>query len=213
MPTLVTPVRSASCSASLGSQGRKRVRLLLVGNSISPSKDYPELPKAADQMESVARHFASSERQVYEREKATPSAYLQSNPEQAVSGSVKRGFIVVTSKEKGSCAVCHLVGQKNALFTDSKFHDIGVGVQAGKTRDLGLYAVSHNEADRGKFKAPSLRGVSLRAPYMHDGSLRDLNQVLDFYTGGGNFTRRPGQGDTPARVPDWIRATGSSGIS
>lgn len=106
--------------------------------------------------------------------------------ENAVSDSVKRGFIVFTSKDKGNCAVCHLVGEKDALFTDNKFHDIGVGVQSGKISDPGRYAVTHDEADRGKFKTPSLRNIALTAPYMHDGSLRDLKQVMDFYVGGGS---------------------------
>jgi len=56
-------------------------RLLLVGDSVSPSKEYPELPKAAAQMEGVAQHFPG-QRRVYAREQATPSAYLNSNPEQ-----------------------------------------------------------------------------------------------------------------------------------
>jgi cytochrome c peroxidase len=106
--------------------------------------------------------------------------------ESAVSDSVKRGFVVFTSKEKGNCAVCHLVGEKDALFADNKFHDIGVGVQSGKIADPGRYAVTHDEADRGKFKTPSLRNIALTAPYMHDGSLRDLKQVMDFYIGGGS---------------------------
>jgi cytochrome c peroxidase len=106
--------------------------------------------------------------------------------ERAVSDSVKRGFVVFTSKKKGNCAVCHTVEAKCALFTDNKFHDIGVGVQSGKIADTGLYAITHNEADRGKFKTPSLRNVALTAPYMHDGSLRDLKQVMDFYVGGGS---------------------------
>jgi cytochrome c peroxidase len=106
--------------------------------------------------------------------------------EKAVSDSVKRGFIVFTAKNKGNCAVCHLVGEKDALFTDNKFHDIGVGVQSGKISDPGRYAVTHDEADRGKFKTPSLRNVALTAPYMHNGSLKDLKQVMDFYIGGGS---------------------------
>ena len=69
-------------SASLTATNHPRPRLLLVGDSISPNKDYPELPKAADQMDSVARHFPSAQCRVYRREQATPSAYLQSNPEQ-----------------------------------------------------------------------------------------------------------------------------------
>ena len=60
------------------------------------------------------------------------------------------------------------------------------GSANGKITDVGRYAVTHNETDRGKFEAPSLRLLALTAPYMHDGSLKDLRQVLDFYIGGGN---------------------------
>jgi CHAT domain-containing protein len=56
-------------------------RLLLIGNSIAPSKDYPELPRAGEQMANVARHFPASQRQVYQRDQANPSAYLAGNPE------------------------------------------------------------------------------------------------------------------------------------
>ena len=61
----------------------KRERgLLLVGNSVAPNDKYPELPKAAAQMESVARHFPAAEQRIFAREQATPAAYLASSPEQ-----------------------------------------------------------------------------------------------------------------------------------
>jgi cytochrome c peroxidase len=106
--------------------------------------------------------------------------------EKAVHSSVKRGFVAFTSPKKGNCAVCHTIGKKDALFTDNKFHDIGVGVSSGKIADAGRYAATHDEVDRGKFKTPSLRNIGWTAPYMRDGSLKDLKQVLDFYIGGGN---------------------------
>ncbi len=56
-------------------------RLLLIGNSVAPSKEYPELPRAGEQMANVARHFPASQRQVYQRDQANPSAYLEGNPE------------------------------------------------------------------------------------------------------------------------------------
>jgi cytochrome c peroxidase len=106
--------------------------------------------------------------------------------EKAVDASVKRGFVVFTSKDKGNCSACHLVGEKYALFTDNKFHNLGVGVDFGKFADNGLYDVTHRESDRGLFKTPSLRNIALTAPYMHDGSLTDLRQVIDLYIGAGN---------------------------
>ncbi len=106
--------------------------------------------------------------------------------ENAVSAAVKRGFVVFTAQQKGNCAACHSVGADSALFTDNKFHNIGVGVDFGKFKDDGVFSVTHNVNDRGKFKTPSLRNIALTAPYMHDGSMKTLKEVMDFYIGGGN---------------------------
>jgi CHAT domain-containing protein len=66
-----------------GKSKEKRDRgLLLFGNSVGPNDKYPELPKAAAQMESVARHFPAAEQRIFTREQATPAAYLASTPEQ-----------------------------------------------------------------------------------------------------------------------------------
>jgi CHAT domain-containing protein len=56
--------------------------LLLFGNSVAPNDKYPELPQAAAQMESVAKHFPAARQRIFERQQATPEAYLASNPEQ-----------------------------------------------------------------------------------------------------------------------------------
>jgi len=69
-------------AASYAREKKRARRLLLVGDSVAPSKEYPELPKAAVQMASVARHFPAGEQRVLSREQATPAAYLNSNPEQ-----------------------------------------------------------------------------------------------------------------------------------
>ena len=63
-------------------QKKPALELLLIGDSVAPSKDYPELPRAAEQMTSVSRHFPETQQQVYQHKQATPSAYLASNPEQ-----------------------------------------------------------------------------------------------------------------------------------
>jgi len=80
------------------------------------------------------------------------------------------------------CIRCHI----GATFTDEGFQNTGVAWRDGKLQDLGRYAISATEADRGAFKTPSLREVARTAPYMHDGSLATLEDVIDFYDGGGN---------------------------
>ena len=104
----------------------------------------------------------------------------------ALNQSAKRGFLVFTSTKKGNCAACHTVGEKYSLFTDNQFHNVGIGVDMGQFTDVGLFAVTNHETDKAKFKTPSLRNIAQTAPYMSDGSLKDLKQVIDFYIGAGN---------------------------
>jgi CHAT domain-containing protein len=63
--------------------GKIRQRnLLLIGDSVAPSKEYPELPRAAQQMSNVAKHFSAAQQQVFKRDRATPAAYAASDPAQ-----------------------------------------------------------------------------------------------------------------------------------
>jgi CHAT domain-containing protein len=68
-------------SSLTGRRTRER-KLLLIGDSVSPGNDYPELPHAGDQMNAVAKRFPQDEQRVYGREQATPAAYEDSHPEQ-----------------------------------------------------------------------------------------------------------------------------------
>ncbi len=106
--------------------------------------------------------------------------------ETAISASAKRGFDVFRRVDKGNCASCHAFGESSALFTDNQFHNLGVGVKDEMPTDMGRYNVTKNDVDRGAFKTPTLRNIALTAPYMHDGSLKTLKDVVDFYVGGGS---------------------------
>lgn len=82
---------------------------------------------------------------------------------------------------KASCWQCHTGNN----FTDEEFHDTGIGVRYGIPED-GRYLLTGKETDRGAFKTPTLRGVANTAPYMHDGSLPTLADVVEYYRAGGN---------------------------
>jgi cytochrome c peroxidase len=86
-----------------------------------------------------------------------------------------------TFEGRGRCWQCHSGGN----YTDEAFHNTGVGVREGQP-EPGRLAATGRAADRGAFKTPSLRGVALSAPYMHDGSLATLEDVVAFYRRGGN---------------------------
>jgi cytochrome c peroxidase len=82
---------------------------------------------------------------------------------------------------RGQCTVCH--GGPN--LTDDRFHNTGVGVRGGTPADAGRFVVTQDPRDQGAFKTPTLRDVALTAPYMHDGSLATLADVVAFYSQGG----------------------------
>jgi cytochrome c peroxidase len=97
-----------------------------------------------------------------------------------MSESAKRGRKLFFSST-ANCAACHV----GANFTDEKFHNLGVGMDVDKP-DVGREAVTGDIADRGAFKTPTLRNVELTAPYMHDGSQKTLEEVMDWYVKGGH---------------------------
>jgi cytochrome c peroxidase len=92
---------------------------------------------------------------------------------------------------KARCNSCH-VGDN---FTDNQFHNLGVGVKDGKipSNGIGRYAaqmIGHKNPDLvGAFKTPTIRGLVGTAPYMHDGSEKTLEEVVEFYNKGGNANR------------------------
>ncbi len=133
----------------------------------------------------VAKAIASFERTVVAANSPF-DRYYYGHDKKALSPAAIRGFEVFRRADKGNCAACHTIADGYALFTDNSFHNIGVGVKNETPTDVGRFAVTKNETDKGCFKTPSLRNVALTAPYMHDGSLKDLKQVVDFYIGGGN---------------------------
>ncbi len=136
--------------------------------------------------EKVEKAIASFERTVVSGNSPF-DRWFYGKDEKAVSASVKRGFEVFRREDKGNCAACHTVGETYALFTDNKFHNLGVGVFGDEQlRDAGRFEVTKNEKDKGAFKTPSLRNIALTGPYLHDGSRKTLKEVLDFYVGGGN---------------------------
>jgi cytochrome c peroxidase len=96
----------------------------------------------------------------------------------ALSDRERHGLWLYESR--GGCWRCH----SGPNLTDEAFHN--TGVSWGKEPiDLGRFAVTSQETDRGRFKTPTLRGLTATAPFMHDGSLGTLEEVVEFYNRGG----------------------------
>jgi len=97
----------------------------------------------------------------------------------ALNAAERRGLELF--RGKASCVVCHL----GPNLTDEDFHNTGVGWDEGPAQDLGRAEFTAEERDKGAFRTPTLREVASAGPYMHDGSLKTLEDVVDFYSDGG----------------------------
>jgi cytochrome c peroxidase len=107
----------------------------------------------------------------------SPFDRYQSGDKTALNEAQIRGLHVFRDSR---CNVCHAA----PYFTNGTFANLGVG--SGKPHpDLGRYAVTHDDHDWGTFKTPTLRDIALTAPYMHDGSVATLEEVVDLYDRGG----------------------------
>lgn len=138
--------------------------------------------------------------------------YYFGGDKKAMSPAAVRGLDVFVGQ--GRCVSCHVIEQTQALFTDNRFHMIGVAAHQmpkdldelsaavedvkkkgtdiavlsdAKTSSLGRYAVTRDLTDIGAFKTSTIRNIDLTAPYMHDGSLKTLKEVVQFYNNGGRL--------------------------
>lgn len=128
--------------------------------------------------EDLARALASYVRSILAGD--SPVDRFLAGDRQALSTEAQTGLRLF--RGKGNCTACHL----GPTFSDERFHNTGVAWSAGTLNDEGRAAVTGRSDDRGAFKTPTLRHVAETAPYMHDGSLARLEDVIEFYDRGGN---------------------------
>jgi len=162
-------------------------------------------------MDHVGKAIASFERSIVSGNSPFDRYYFQGD-KNALTVAQVRGFELFIGQ--GRCVSCHTIENDHALFTDSKFHNIGIGINAiqddvprlagafleakakggevdrivltdKKSSELGRFAVTDKITAIGAFKTPTLRNIDLTAPYMHDGSLKTLKEVVIHYNNGG----------------------------
>jgi cytochrome c peroxidase len=162
-------------------------------------------------MKEVTQAIAAFERTIVSGDSPFDRWYF-AGEEDALTEAQKRGFDLFVNE--GRCVSCHLVEQTQALFTDNRFHNIGVGINdiqdevpelAGeflkadatlsevdvqvltdaRTSELGRFAIVRQFDDLGSFKTPTLRNIAATPPYMHDGSIATLREVVVHYNNGG----------------------------
>lgn len=124
----------------------------------------------------VAKAIATFERTVLSGN--SPFDRYQAGDKKALTESQVRGMNIFFKKT--ACDACHL----GFNFTDGSYMNIGIGMEK-KNPDLGRYLITGREEDKGAFKTPTLREIEHTAPYMHDGSLKTLDDVVEHYNKGG----------------------------
>ncbi|MBX7202996.1 MAG: cytochrome-c peroxidase [Bacteroidia bacterium] len=97
-----------------------------------------------------------------------------------LSAEELNGYVIFNT-ERGDCFHCH-PADGGRLFTDNRFHNNGLD---SVFTDKGLFSISGNPADMGKFLTPTLRNIAFTAPYMHDGRFATLEEVIEHYNRGG----------------------------
>jgi cytochrome c peroxidase len=132
---------------------------------------------AEPSLEFIAKALASYLRTIV----AGNSAFDRSatGNDSALTKSARRGLTLFNGK--AGCGQCH----SGPNLTDEEFHNTGIAWRTGIPSDEGRAEVTGASADRGAFKTPTLREIWRTAPYMHDGSLATLNDVIEYYDGGG----------------------------
>lgn len=142
---------------------------------------YRALFKEAFESDTISEDLVVKAIAQFERTLISANSKFDRREEEPLTESEQRGFDIFFS-ERGDCFHCH----GTVLFTDNLFHNNGLDVSSD---DVGLGAITANALDFGKFKTPTLRNIEHTAPYMHDGRFKTLEEVVDFYSEGVQFSR------------------------
>ncbi len=176
---------------------------------------FPASP-APYSMPNVVRAIAAFERTIVSM-RSPYDRYRYGGDPDAISESAKRGETFFFSGQRGSCFQCHGgwnfngdVRYEGGPDAKASFFNTGLYNVAGEfsypAPNTGIHHVTNRPEDVGKFRAPTLRNVAVTAPYMHDGSITTLSEVLDHYAAGGRtIDSGPYAGvghDNPNRAPN-----------
>jgi len=182
----------------LGLKGREQAFLAVLRRDPVYQRLFPEVFSGEPDpftLSNVTKAVAAFERTIVSM-RSPYDKYRWGGDASAISASAKRGELFFNSSERGGCFQCHagwnfssgirFEGSRSSEGTDTRgFFNTGAAIFSPPNR--GLYELTGRTEDIGKFRVPSLRNVAVTAPYMHDGSLATLEDVLDHYARGGKF--------------------------
>jgi len=162
-------------------------------------------------MDFVTKAIASYERTLVSGNTRFDQYFFKAN-KKVLTVAEARGLRLF--RRKANCANCHEISWNTALFTDNRFYNIGIGfddlrlvlptfiknsesdtrtaiaqLNTQQKAQLGRFVVSRQIKDIGAYRTPTLRNIELTAPYMHDGSIKTLKEVVEYYDKGGKSNR------------------------
>ncbi len=157
-----------------------------VENKLKRHPEYPSLFEAAFGDQEITRHLVTKAIAQFERTLISADSKFDRflRGEVNLTSSERNGLILYTS-EQADCFHCHGIPSSQVLLTDNNFHNNGLdslGPNEFDFPDKGRGTITSNKKDNGKFKTPTLRNVTLTAPYMHDGRFATLEEVINFYS-------------------------------
>ena len=158
---------------------------------LKTKKDYPRLfgesfPDGELNKKNLAVALSSFQRTLVSGNSDYDRWYYEGEDD-AMNEPAQRGYQLFAGQAQ--CWQCHSIAGPGVLFSDNLFHNTGVSHRSkskGLVEDLGRYEFTKLEYDKRSFKTPTLRDVAKTSPYMHDGSLRTLEDVVRFYNDGGS---------------------------
>lgn len=143
--------------------------------------------------ENIGKAIAAFERTVLSGD--APYDRFKAGDAGALSEPAQRGMKLFFGK--ANCSGCH----SGPNFTDGGFHNLGVSIQADNP-DLGRFVVTKLAGDKGAFRTPTLRDIARSAPYMHDGTLATLEDVVAYYNKGGQANPQLDEEIFPLKLSD-----------
>lgn len=185
----------------LGLKGHERELLATLRDDLVYRNLFPQAFPGKDDAVSLAnvtKAIAAFERTIVSM-RSPYDRYRWGGDSAAISAAAKRGELLFFSSERAGCFQCHggwdfsggvryEGGESGNRDEDSQRGFFNTGTALYNAPNRGLYEHTRRTEDIGKFRAPSLRNIAVTAPYMHDGSLTTLDEVIDHYAAGGRFS-------------------------
>jgi cytochrome c peroxidase len=181
----------------LGLRGKEKEILKMLREDASYQKMFADAFAVGESninLKNITKAIASFERSLISVN-SPYDKYRYGGDKNAISPAAKRGEILFNS-ERLECFQCHRgfnfsdsVKHENLASEEIAFHNTGLynldGKGAYPANNTGVHGITNKPADMGKFKVPTLRNITLTAPYMHDGSIKTLEEVIEHYAAGG----------------------------